>query len=86
MRNVLSTVADCHRSREHRREFQVQACFLWSSHFLNREATDKAMGGEELSLKAFLAGEQETGLGVPHWQFFFCCQIRASQEKLERLK
>lgn len=83
MRNVLSTVADCHRSREHRREFQVQACFLWSSHFLNREAMDKAMRGEELSLKAFLAGEQDTGQGVP---LFFCGQIRASQEKLERLK
>lgn len=44
---------------------------------------DKAMRGEELSLKAFLAGEQDTGQGVP---LFFCGQIRASQEKLERLK
>lgn len=43
------------------------------------------MSGEELSLKAFLAGEQETGQGSPAVAFF-CSQIRASGEDLERLR
>lgn len=41
------------------------------------QGSDKAMSGEELSLKAFLAGERETGQGPPA-AAFFCSQIRAS--------
>lgn len=41
------------------------------------QGSDKAVSGEELSLKAFLAGERETGQGLPA-AAFFCSQIRAS--------
>lgn len=49
------------------------------------QGSDKAVSGEELFLKAFLAGEQETGQGSPTVAFF-CSQIRASGEDLERLR
>ena len=39
----------------------------FGAHFLDREAVNQAMDGEELSFKAFLAGEQETSQSVPHW-------------------
>lgn len=43
------------------------------------------MNGEELSLKAFLAGEQELGQGFPHRQLP-CSQVQASREDQRRLR